>query len=135
MKKMAVKGNATTTGGQILDGDETALDNGRPIARHMELEMLNADIATARVLEVESARHDILQTMNDLGISLERLKDYRRFRLPPRANESKYRNPQTGAKWGGRRKTPEWLRGKVWGRFQVDPLLNVDAGLTHETQP
>ena len=37
MKKMVVKGNATTTGGEILDGDETALDNGQPIARHMDL--------------------------------------------------------------------------------------------------
>jgi uncharacterized Zn-binding protein involved in type VI secretion len=37
MTKMALKGNSTTTGGVILDGDETALDNGRPIARHMEL--------------------------------------------------------------------------------------------------
>ncbi len=37
MTKMALKGNSTTTGGVILDGDETALDNGRPIARHMGL--------------------------------------------------------------------------------------------------
>jgi uncharacterized Zn-binding protein involved in type VI secretion len=37
MKKMAVKGNATTTGGEVLDGDETALDDGRPVAGHMHL--------------------------------------------------------------------------------------------------
>jgi hypothetical protein len=37
MKKMAVKGNATTTGGEILDGDATALDDDRPITCHMDL--------------------------------------------------------------------------------------------------
>jgi uncharacterized Zn-binding protein involved in type VI secretion len=34
MKMMAVKGNKTTTGGYVLNGDATALDHGRPIARH-----------------------------------------------------------------------------------------------------
>ena len=34
MKMMAVKGNKTTTGGCVLNGDATALDHGRPIARH-----------------------------------------------------------------------------------------------------
>ncbi len=34
MKMMAVKGNKTTTGGYVLDGDATALDHGQPIARH-----------------------------------------------------------------------------------------------------
>ncbi|CAE6844685.1 hypothetical protein R75461_07190 [Paraburkholderia nemoris] len=37
MKMMAVKGNRTTTGGYVLDGDETSLDNGQPVARHMDL--------------------------------------------------------------------------------------------------
>ncbi|MGA7812537.1 hypothetical protein [Caballeronia sp.] len=45
MKKMALKGNATTTGGEILDGDETALDNGRPIARHMDLDRFSVQFA------------------------------------------------------------------------------------------
>jgi hypothetical protein len=35
--RMALKGNATTTGGVILEGDEASLDNGRAIARHMDL--------------------------------------------------------------------------------------------------
>ena len=34
---MAVKGNMTTTGGYVLDGDETAMDDDKPIARHMGL--------------------------------------------------------------------------------------------------
>ncbi|WP_158903689.1 PAAR domain-containing protein [Burkholderia sp. L27(2015)] len=34
MKMMAVKGNNTTTGGYVLNGDPTALDHGQPIARH-----------------------------------------------------------------------------------------------------
>jgi uncharacterized Zn-binding protein involved in type VI secretion len=35
MKMMAVKGNATTTGGVVLDGDATFLDGGKAIARHL----------------------------------------------------------------------------------------------------
>ena len=37
MQMMAVKGNATTTGGVVLDGDSTFLDEGKPLARHMGL--------------------------------------------------------------------------------------------------
>ncbi|WP_332262246.1 PAAR domain-containing protein [Paraburkholderia sp. SOS3] len=37
MKMMAVKGNRTTTGGCVLDGDPASLDNGQPITRHMDL--------------------------------------------------------------------------------------------------
>lgn len=37
MKMIAVKGNRTTTGGYVLDGDETCLDDGQPMARHMGL--------------------------------------------------------------------------------------------------
>ena len=36
-KMMAVKGNRTTTDGVVMDGDETSLDNGQPITRHMDL--------------------------------------------------------------------------------------------------
>ncbi|WP_109483698.1 PAAR domain-containing protein [Paraburkholderia sp. C35] len=36
-KMIALKGNLTTTGGRVLDGDTTMLDGGRPIARHMGL--------------------------------------------------------------------------------------------------
>jgi ribosomal protein S27AE len=35
-KMLALKGNRTTTGGQIMEGDETCLDNGQPIARHLD---------------------------------------------------------------------------------------------------
>lgn len=34
---IALKGNLTTTGGRVLDGDDSMLDGGRPIARHMGL--------------------------------------------------------------------------------------------------
>lgn len=34
-KMMALKGNATTTGGHVLDGDESDLDHGQPYAYHM----------------------------------------------------------------------------------------------------
>ncbi|MFL9993244.1 hypothetical protein SAMN05444172_5370 [Burkholderia sp. GAS332] len=37
MKMMAVKGNATTTGGVVLDGDSTFLDVGKGFARHLGL--------------------------------------------------------------------------------------------------
>jgi ribosomal protein S27AE len=37
MKMMALKGNGTTTGGVVLDGDETCLDDGKALARHMGL--------------------------------------------------------------------------------------------------
>jgi uncharacterized Zn-binding protein involved in type VI secretion len=37
MKMMAVKGNRTTTGGYVLAGDETSLDNGQAITRHQDL--------------------------------------------------------------------------------------------------
>jgi uncharacterized Zn-binding protein involved in type VI secretion len=37
MKMMALKGNRTNTGGYVLDGDQTCLDNGQPTARHMGL--------------------------------------------------------------------------------------------------
>jgi DNA-binding protein H-NS len=102
--------------------DSEALCPHLPVA----LESLNADIAAARVLEVKSAMRDIWQTMYDLGITLKRLSVYRRSRLPPRANETWYRNPQTGALWNGRGRPPEWLRGKVWGRFQVDPPVEAN---------
>ncbi|SAK86503.1 PAAR repeat-containing protein [Caballeronia glebae] len=36
-KMMALKGNLTTTGGRVLDGDDSMLDDGTPIARHMGL--------------------------------------------------------------------------------------------------
>jgi hypothetical protein len=35
---------------------------------------MNAEIAAARVLHVKSAMRDIWQTMNDLGITLRRLR-------------------------------------------------------------
>jgi len=50
------------------------------------LATLKAEIAVARVLEVESAMCDIWQTMNDLGIALAELSRYRTFRVPPRAS-------------------------------------------------
>ena len=34
---IALKGNLTTTGGRVLDGDATMLDDGQPLARHMGL--------------------------------------------------------------------------------------------------
>ena len=37
MKMMAIKGNATTTGGVVLDGDSTILDGGKGLARHLGL--------------------------------------------------------------------------------------------------
>lgn len=37
MGMIALKGNLTTTDGVILDGDETMLDNGAPIANHLGL--------------------------------------------------------------------------------------------------
>ncbi|GAB3629021.1 hypothetical protein PTE30175_04210 [Pandoraea terrae] len=37
MKMLAVKGNRTTTNGYVLEGDETSLDNGQPLARHKDL--------------------------------------------------------------------------------------------------
>ncbi|AJX14037.1 PAAR domain-containing protein [Burkholderia ubonensis] len=36
-KMMALKGNLTTTGGQVLDGDHSDLDNGQPYTYHMGL--------------------------------------------------------------------------------------------------
>jgi uncharacterized Zn-binding protein involved in type VI secretion len=36
-KMIALKGNLTTTGGYVLDGDDSMLDNGTMIARHMGL--------------------------------------------------------------------------------------------------
>ena len=36
-RMMALKGNATTTGGVVLDGDPETLDDGQPVARHMDL--------------------------------------------------------------------------------------------------
>ncbi|WP_250500258.1 PAAR domain-containing protein [Caballeronia sp. GAWG1-5s-s] len=36
-KMIALKGNLTTTGGRVLDGDESMRDNGIPVARHMGL--------------------------------------------------------------------------------------------------
>ncbi|AUT64245.1 PAAR domain-containing protein [Paraburkholderia terrae] len=36
-KLIALKGNLTTTGGRVLDGDATTLDDGQPLARHMGL--------------------------------------------------------------------------------------------------
>jgi len=36
-KMMALKGNLTTTGGRVLDGDDSMLDGGTPIARHIGL--------------------------------------------------------------------------------------------------
>ncbi|WP_175951966.1 PAAR domain-containing protein [Burkholderia sp. BCC0405] len=35
LKMMALKGNLTTTGGQVLDGDDLDLDNGQPYTYHM----------------------------------------------------------------------------------------------------
>lgn len=34
-KMMALKDNPTTTGGQVLDGDDLDLDHGQPYAYHM----------------------------------------------------------------------------------------------------
>ncbi|HDR9058092.1 TPA: PAAR domain-containing protein [Burkholderia vietnamiensis] len=34
---MALKGNMTTTGGVVLDGDGAILDDGVPLAKHMGL--------------------------------------------------------------------------------------------------
>jgi DNA-binding protein H-NS len=98
------------------------------------LESLNAEIAAARLREVESAMCDIWRTMNDLGIALKQLADYRRSRSPARANETSYRNPQTEALWNGKGRPSEWLRGKAWGQFQVGSLLNTDAEFTHEAK-
>jgi len=36
-KMLALKGNMTTTGGVVLDGDESISDNGQPLARHLGL--------------------------------------------------------------------------------------------------
>jgi uncharacterized Zn-binding protein involved in type VI secretion len=36
-KMIAMKGNLTTTGGYVLDGDDSMLDDGVPIARHLGL--------------------------------------------------------------------------------------------------
>ncbi len=36
-KMIALKGNVTTTGGRVLDGDDSMLDNGTSLARHMGL--------------------------------------------------------------------------------------------------
>ncbi|WP_152603032.1 H-NS histone family protein [Caballeronia sordidicola] len=48
--------------------------------------------------------------------------------------KSHYRNPLTGAMWNGRGKPPEWLCGKVCGRFQLEQAVDMGAGLTHETE-
>jgi hypothetical protein len=32
---IALKGNLTTTGGRVLDGDATMLDDGQPLARRV----------------------------------------------------------------------------------------------------
>lgn len=34
-KMIALKGNLTTTGGRVLDGDDSMLDDGQLIARHL----------------------------------------------------------------------------------------------------
>ncbi|MDE1180300.1 PAAR domain-containing protein [Paraburkholderia sp.] len=36
MKMLAIKGNRTTTGGVVLAGDMSMLDDGQPLARHMD---------------------------------------------------------------------------------------------------
>jgi len=36
-KMLALKGNATTTGGVVLSGDTSLLDQGQPLALHMGL--------------------------------------------------------------------------------------------------
>ncbi|SAL32218.1 hypothetical protein AWB73_02859 [Caballeronia turbans] len=36
-KLMALKGNLTTTGGRVLDGNDSMLDGGTAVARHLGL--------------------------------------------------------------------------------------------------
>ena len=88
---------------------------------------LDEEIAAAHAIEVESALHDIWQTMKKLGITLGQLSRYRTSGLPPRENEMRYRNPLTGATWSCTGTALECFRGKVWGRSKIDFPVHTDA--------
>lgn len=89
-----------------------------------QIKSLQSRAEEVRRNEIERTVTEILQRMQDLGITLKDLEraDGRQKggRKTPQAVAPKYRDPVSGKTWSGRGKEPRW----IGGRKKEDFLIN-----------
>ncbi|GJH26952.1 H-NS family nucleoid-associated regulatory protein [Caballeronia novacaledonica] len=79
---------------------------------------LDKALGEAREKETRLALIEIVQKMREYDISLYELMG-RKPGEQPSDVQPKYRDPDTGATWGGRGRAPQWIVGKDRERFLV----------------
>ncbi|MGZ2749231.1 H-NS histone family protein [Burkholderia stagnalis] len=82
----------------------------------MQFDQLKKEIDIAREQEAQRIARRVLELLAESGV------DVREMAKPPvrgRKASPKYWNPQTGATWSGRGRTPKWLVGQDPGQFLI----------------
>ncbi len=79
--------------------------------------------AIAIVLESIKTYHLLPEELFDLP-KLARQSAQKKSSRQPRKDSTlspKYRDPETGATWGGRGRPPRWMQGREWHLFLIEP--------------
>lgn len=88
-----------------------------------QMEALEAQMAEARALEIETVIGEIREKCEMYGITSEdifgRTRGFRSGPMKGSKATPKYRDPETGSTWTGRGKPPRWIAGKDREQFAI----------------
>ncbi|NTX31692.1 H-NS histone family protein [Burkholderia pyrrocinia] len=87
-----------------------------------QLDQLRKEIDIAREHEARRIAQRVLEVLAENGVNVQELTTHS-SRGPRRGTklEPKYWNPETGATWAGRGRTPRWLIDQNLEKFRIDP--------------
>ncbi|KVD39696.1 H-NS histone [Burkholderia sp. ABCPW 11] len=83
-----------------------------------DLEKLKQDIDAAREYEARLIADRVMALLSESGVDIRAIVDCAQSR-PRTKVKPKYWNPETGATWSGRGRTPRWLIGKDLEGFRI----------------
>ncbi|QCP54361.1 H-NS histone family protein [Trinickia violacea] len=87
-----------------------------------QFDQLQREIEIARVREVRRFIDEVFELLNERGVSLDDLVEYRMAveTHQSRGAKVKYRDSATGRTWSGRGREPDWIRGKDRNDFLIE---------------
>nr|WP_243772047.1 H-NS histone family protein [Burkholderia anthina] len=93
----------------------------------VNLEKLKRDIDATRDREARLIAGRVLKFLSESGIDIQAIIDIKQSAHHTRGKvKPKCSDPETGATWSGRGRTPRWLIGKDLGKFAVPACAASD---------
>ncbi|KVN34404.1 H-NS histone [Burkholderia pyrrocinia] len=82
----------------------------------MQFDQLKKEIEIAREHEAQRIARRVLELLAESGVDV---REMAKPQIRGRKVSPKYWNPQTGATWSGRGRTPKWLVGQDLSQFLI----------------